>query len=120
MEAERSKLYVGGIARETTEDALREHFGRYGGVSRAVVPRERDAARAPRGFAFVWFADPASARAALRDEEHVILGKKVGGGSFPLFVFSFGVLGFFGGFLRELSLVCRGEVRECRAWFGCC
>ncbi|KAI6689138.1 hypothetical protein NL676_025966 [Syzygium grande] len=77
MEAERSKLYVGGIARETTEDALREHFGRYGGVSRAVVPRERDAARAPRGFAFVWFDDPASASAALRDEAHVILGKKV-------------------------------------------
>ncbi|KAF7850339.1 hypothetical protein BT93_L5600 [Corymbia citriodora subsp. variegata] len=76
MDAERSKLYVGGIPRDTTEDALREHFGKYGCVSRAVVPKERDAGT-PRGFAFVWFVDPASARAALEDDEHFILGKKV-------------------------------------------
>ncbi|KAL3734967.1 hypothetical protein ACJRO7_024172 [Eucalyptus globulus] len=76
MEVERSKLYVGGIPRETTEEALREHFVKYGVVSRAVVPKEREV-RTPRGFAFVWFADRASAKAALEDEEHVILGKKV-------------------------------------------
>ncbi|XP_030528504.2 RNA-binding protein 1-like [Rhodamnia argentea] len=76
MEAEKAKLYVGGISRETGEAALREHFGKYGGVSHAVVPKDRDTG-SPRSFAFVWFFDPASAKAALGDKEHVILGKKV-------------------------------------------
>lgn len=76
MEAEKAKLYVGGILRETSEAALREHFSKYGDVSHAVVPKYRDTGTR-RGFAFVWYSDPASAKAALEDEEHVILGKKV-------------------------------------------
>lgn len=88
MNTQRPKLYVGGIARGTSEGALREHFGKYGGVWQAVVPKE-GAAKTSRGYAFVWFSDRASAKAALEDE-HIILGKKVG----AVFFFKF----FFGGF----------------------
>jgi len=56
------KLFVGGLATQTTTDALREHFSQYGRLVDAVVMSKQGR---PRGFGFVAFEDPASAEAAL-------------------------------------------------------
>lgn len=76
MESDEAKIFVGGLLREVDEGALRQHFGRYGAVVRAVVVRDR-ITKNSRGHGFVWFSDPSSAKEALDDIEHVILGKAV-------------------------------------------
>lgn len=75
MDSDQSKLFVGGISRETSEDTLREHFSNYGTVLGSVIARERST-KTPRGFGFVWFSDPSTADKALR-ATHVILGRTV-------------------------------------------
>jgi RNA recognition motif. (a.k.a. RRM, RBD, or RNP domain) len=47
-----SRLFVGGLAWETTADDLREAFGAFGQVSDAVVVMDRGTGRS-RGFGFV-------------------------------------------------------------------
>lgn len=47
-----ARLFVGGLAYETTEQQLRETFGKFGPVADAVVMVDRDT-RSPRGFGFV-------------------------------------------------------------------
>jgi RNA recognition motif-containing protein len=47
-----ARLFVGGLADETTEHQLREAFGQFGPVADVVVMVDRDT-RAPRGFGFV-------------------------------------------------------------------
>jgi RNA recognition motif-containing protein len=60
-----SKLYVGNLSYDVTEDDLRELFGRDGRqVAEAAVVMDRDTGR-PRGFAFVTMANEADAKAAI-------------------------------------------------------
>lgn len=54
------KVYVGNIDVETTEEDLKEEFGRYGDLERCWI------AKSPGGFAFVWFREAADAEAAVR------------------------------------------------------
>ncbi|TXG52566.1 hypothetical protein EZV62_021735 [Acer yangbiense] len=75
MDSDQSKLFVGGISRETSEMTLRVHFSKYGTVLGSVIARERNT-KTPRGFGFVWFSDPFSADKALK-VTHVILGRTV-------------------------------------------
>ncbi|WCJ35577.1 RNA-binding (RRM/RBD/RNP motifs) family protein [Euphorbia peplus] len=75
MDIDTAKLFVGGISRETSEDALRTHFSKYGAVLGSLVAKEKFT-RNPRGFGFVWFSDPSFADKALGDS-HVILGRTV-------------------------------------------
>lgn len=76
MEADEAKVFVGGLLREVDEEALRQHFSRYGAVVRAIVIRDR-ITKASRGHGFVWFSDPSSAKEALEHNQHIILGKAV-------------------------------------------
>ncbi|XP_052202166.1 heterogeneous nuclear ribonucleoprotein 1-like [Diospyros lotus] len=73
--AEQSKLFVGGISRETSEDTLRDHFGKYGEVVGSVIARDRTTG-GPRGFGFVSFAHSSSVDRALQDS-HLILERTV-------------------------------------------
>ncbi|KAL3505036.1 hypothetical protein ACH5RR_034877 [Cinchona calisaya] len=73
--SEQSKLFVGGVSWETTEDVLREHFAKYGTVLSCVIAKHRITG-SPRGFAFVSFSDPAAVDLALHDS-HDILGRTV-------------------------------------------
>ena len=57
------KLFVGGLSWNTTDDALRQAFERFGEVAEAKVITDRDTGRS-RGFGFVTFANPAEADAA--------------------------------------------------------
>lgn len=75
MDNDKAKLFVGGISRDTSEDALKAHFAKYGTVLTSVVAKDKYT-RSPRGFGFVTFSDPTCADKALQDS-HVILGRTV-------------------------------------------
>jgi len=60
------KLFVGGIAAQTTTEALRAHFSRYGCIVDAVVMNKNGR---PRGFGFVTFDAPAAAAAVLAEQQ---------------------------------------------------
>ncbi|KAA8538265.1 hypothetical protein F0562_027912 [Nyssa sinensis] len=75
VDSDRSKLFVGGISRETSEDTLRDHFTKYGDVVASVVAKDRQTGSS-RGFAFVSFSDPSAVDRALQDS-HVILERTV-------------------------------------------
>lgn len=58
------KLFVGGISWNTSEDALRQAFERFGEVVEAHIVTDRYTGRS-RGFGFVVFADDRAAMQAL-------------------------------------------------------
>ncbi len=57
-------IYVGNLAREVTDDDLREAFAEFGQVSSASVIRDKFT-RESRGFGFVEMPSQAEAQAAL-------------------------------------------------------
>jgi cold-inducible RNA-binding protein len=67
------KLYVGNLPFTTTEDELRELFGRHGSVDSVSVITDRETGR-PRGFAFVEMSDASAAQAAIRGVNGTELG----------------------------------------------
>lgn len=75
-DSDQCKLFVGGISWETTEDLLREHFGRYGTVVGSVIAKDKYTG-SPRGFAFVSFSDASAVDNALKVAAHNILGRTV-------------------------------------------
>ncbi|MQM15713.1 hypothetical protein Taro_048663 [Colocasia esculenta] len=75
MDSDQGKLFIGGISWETTEEKLRDYFGKYGEVVQAVIMRDKVSGR-PRGFGFVVFADPALVDRVLQDK-HTIDGRVV-------------------------------------------
>jgi len=58
------KLYVGGLPYSTTEDELREAFGKCGEVVSTAIIIDKMTGRS-RGFGFVEMADEAQANAAI-------------------------------------------------------
>lgn len=60
-----TKLYVGNLSYQTTEETLREAFAADGRqVQEVAIIMDRETGR-PRGFAFVTMASPADAEAAI-------------------------------------------------------
>ncbi|EPS59086.1 hypothetical protein M569_15724, partial [Genlisea aurea] len=74
-DADQSKLFVGGISWETTEDILNDHFSKYGTVISSAIAKDRNSG-VPRGFAFVTFSESSSVDRALQ-ESHQILSRTV-------------------------------------------
>ncbi len=58
-----SKLYVGNLSFDTTDQDLEQAFSVHGEVASATVVRDRDTDRS-RGFGFVEFAQEADAQTA--------------------------------------------------------
>lgn len=58
------KIFVGNLAREVTEDDLREAFSAHGQVASVAVIRDRQTGQV-RGFGFVEMPNETEARAAL-------------------------------------------------------
>jgi RNA recognition motif-containing protein len=58
------RLYVGNLAYSTTEDTLRNEFGKFGNVTSALVVIDRVSGRS-RGFGFVEFSTPDEGTAAI-------------------------------------------------------
>jgi RNA recognition motif-containing protein len=75
MDSDEGKLFIGGIAWDTTEETLRDHFNLYGEVSQVVIMRDKTTGR-PRGFGFVVFSDPSLLDPVLQDK-HTIDGRSV-------------------------------------------
>ncbi|KAK1314921.1 Heterogeneous nuclear ribonucleoprotein 1 [Acorus calamus] len=75
MDSDQGKLFIGGISWETTEEKLKEYFGKYGEVVQTIIMRDKLTGR-PRGFGFVGFADPAVLDRILEDK-HIIDGRTV-------------------------------------------
>ena len=65
-----TKLYVGNLSFDTTEDSLRTLFAQHGTVESAKLISDRDTGR-PRGFGFVEMsnADASRAMQALNGKE---------------------------------------------------
>ena len=61
-----NKVFVGGLSFNTTDDVLREGFERFGEITEAKVISDRDTGRS-RGFGFVTFGSPESARSAIAE-----------------------------------------------------
>ncbi|XP_059299585.1 heterogeneous nuclear ribonucleoprotein 1-like [Lycium ferocissimum] len=74
-ESSTGKLFVGGIAWETTEESFRKHFSQFGEITDSVIMMDRISGR-PRGFGFVTYADPEIANKVL-EEDHIIDGRAV-------------------------------------------
>jgi RNA recognition motif-containing protein len=60
-----SKLYVGNLSFESSEDDIREVFAKHGTVESVAVIKDRETGRA-RGFGFVEMSTAAEAQAAIR------------------------------------------------------
>jgi RNA recognition motif-containing protein len=60
-----SKLYVGNLPFQATEDEIRDAFGAHGSVQSVALVMDRETGR-PRGFAFVEMDSDASAQAAVK------------------------------------------------------
>ncbi|MDP2690853.1 MAG: RNA-binding protein [bacterium] len=59
-----TKLFVGSLPYNTTEDALRRHFAGAGEVASVKIITDRETGRS-RGFAFVEYASPEDAQKAV-------------------------------------------------------
>ena len=59
-----TKLYVGNLSYETTEEELQELFAQAGGVASVALPTDRETGR-PRGFGFVEMSSEDEARKAI-------------------------------------------------------
>jgi len=59
-----SKVYVGNLSWNTTDESLRLAFGEYGSVTDSIVMRDRETGRS-RGFGFVTFGSDDEANAAI-------------------------------------------------------
>ncbi|KAG8094846.1 hypothetical protein GUJ93_ZPchr0012g21890 [Zizania palustris] len=70
-----TKVFVGGLAWETRNEGLRAHFGAYGDILEAVVITDRATGRS-KGYGFVTFRDPESAKMACMDPYPVIDGRR--------------------------------------------
>ncbi|MBO0656930.1 RNA-binding protein [Streptomyces triculaminicus] len=72
-----TKLYVGNLGWNTTDDALRQAFAAYGQVVDTIVMRDRDTGRS-RGFGFVTMGSPGEADAAINGlHEQELEGRRI-------------------------------------------
>ncbi|KAF2308462.1 hypothetical protein GH714_009800 [Hevea brasiliensis] len=69
------KIFIGGLARETTSAQFVKHFGKYGEITDSVIMKDRKTGQ-PRGFGFVTYADPLVVDQVIQDT-HIINGKQV-------------------------------------------
>ncbi|CAN1321958.1 Heterogeneous nuclear ribonucleoprotein 1 [Linum perenne] len=69
------KIFIGGLARETTTAEFVEHFGKYGEITDSVIMKDRKTGQ-PRGFGFVTYADPSVVDQVIQDT-HIIKDKQV-------------------------------------------
>jgi len=68
-----SKLYVGNMSFNTSEDELRSAFGQFGSVTDVYVAMDKMTGR-PRGFAFVTMGTPEEAKLAIEKMHGTDLG----------------------------------------------
>ncbi|XP_010270570.1 PREDICTED: RNA-binding protein 24-A [Nelumbo nucifera] len=70
-----TKVFVGGLAWETQSETMRRYFEQFGEILEAVVITDKNTGRS-KGYGFVTFRDPESARRACADPTPVIDGRR--------------------------------------------
>ncbi|CAK9178278.1 unnamed protein product [Ilex paraguariensis] len=70
-----TKVFVGGLAWETQSETLRRYFDQFGEILEAVVITDKNTGRS-KGYGFVTFQDPESARRACADPTPIIDGRR--------------------------------------------
>ncbi|KAL8240006.1 hypothetical protein R6Q59_000115 [Mikania micrantha] len=70
-----TKVFVGGLAWETPKDSMRDHFEKYGDILEAVIISDKITGRS-KGYGFVTFKEPESAKKACEDPTPVINGRR--------------------------------------------
>ena len=71
-----SKMFVGGLSWQTSEDSMKEYFAQFGPVVEALVMRD-PATKHSRGFGFVTFAQAESVEKVSQAGLHNLDGKKI-------------------------------------------
>jgi RNA recognition motif-containing protein len=67
-----SRLFVGNLSFNTTEEAIREAFAEFGEIAEAKLVTERETGRS-RGFAFVEMTSPDAANKAIQEMNGALL-----------------------------------------------
>ncbi|KAG4200636.1 hypothetical protein ERO13_A05G225400v2 [Gossypium hirsutum] len=70
-----TKVFVGGLAWETPTEEMRRYFQQFGEILEAVIITEKNTGKS-KGYGFVTFRDPESARRACVDPNPVIGGRR--------------------------------------------
>jgi RNA recognition motif-containing protein len=70
-----TKLYVGNLSYETTEDELRTLFSDSGTVTSVALIKDRDTGRS-RGFAFVEMSSQSEAEEAIKNLDGKVVGNR--------------------------------------------
>ncbi|MFQ6640381.1 hypothetical protein Gotur_014587, partial [Gossypium turneri] len=70
-----TKVFVGGLAWETPQEAMREHFEKYGEILEAVIISDKITGRS-KGYGFVTFKDAEAAKKACEDAAPIISGRR--------------------------------------------
>ncbi|KAA8514709.1 hypothetical protein F0562_017888 [Nyssa sinensis] len=70
-----TKVFVGGLAWETQSETMRRYFEQFGEILEAVVITDKNTGRS-KGYGFVTFRDPESARKACADPTPIIDGRR--------------------------------------------
>ncbi|XP_042493933.1 RNA-binding protein 38-like [Macadamia integrifolia] len=70
-----TKVFVGGLAWETQTEEMRRHFEQFGDILEAVIIIDKNTGRS-KGYGFVTFRDPESARRACVDPNPMIDGRR--------------------------------------------
>ncbi|KAI5683899.1 hypothetical protein M9H77_05127 [Catharanthus roseus] len=70
-----TKIFVGGLAWETKSETLHRYFEQFGEILEAVVITDKHTGRS-KGYGFVTFRDPESARKACANPNPVIDGRR--------------------------------------------
>nr|XP_046261659.1 heterogeneous nuclear ribonucleoprotein A0-like [Scatophagus argus] len=76
MSTKLTKLFVGGLNVETTDDGLRKYFEQYGTLDDCVVVMNQQFGRS-RCFGFITYSTPEEADAAMAANPHVVEGHNV-------------------------------------------
>ncbi|KAL4598714.1 hypothetical protein ACB092_11G077600 [Castanea dentata] len=69
------KIFIGGLAKDTTYETFVSYFEKYGKITDSVIMKDRHTHR-PRGFGFITYEDPSVVDQMIQ-ETHVINGKQV-------------------------------------------
>ncbi|KAF8406748.1 hypothetical protein HHK36_008840 [Tetracentron sinense] len=70
-----TKVFVGGLAWETQSETMHRYFEQFGEILEAVVITDKNTGRS-KGYGFVTFRDPESARRACADPSPIIDGRR--------------------------------------------
>ncbi|XP_028757040.1 probable RNA-binding protein ARP1, partial [Neltuma alba] len=70
-----TKVFVGGLAWETPTEELHRYFEQFGDILEAVIINDKHTGKS-KGYGFVTFRDPDSARKACADPKPMIHGRR--------------------------------------------